>query len=106
MSKASEQENKVKYTPGPWKQTLTGFMLYIHTNEEALIATMSGGGRVLHSKATIQANANLIAAAPEMLEALKEERRFLLALQKLTGYPVDPVVERIDAAISKAEGNQ
>lgn len=47
------------------------------------------------SKAETDANAHLIAAAPEMLEALKEARKWFPSSAKTAA--------RIDAAIAKAE---
>lgn len=46
------------------------------------------------------ANARLIAAAPDLLAALKDARREVIAL----GTPWQEKVAKIDAAIAKAEG--
>jgi hypothetical protein len=50
-----------------------------------------------------QANAHLIAAAPELLYALKELLRD--AIERSTEVPT-PVYDRVLAAIAKAEGRQ
>lgn len=84
--------NTTNHTPGPWKHDETwGLIKYGKTE---ICALHSGN----------EANANLIAAAPDLLSAL----RFLLADyvaiegEKLTGSSVP--VEMARAAIAKAEG--
>jgi hypothetical protein len=51
---------------------------------------------------TEEGDANLIAAAPDLLAALEEARHFVV-LQAEQGYDF-PTLERIDAAIAKATG--
>ena len=57
-----------------------------------------------------QRDAHLIAAAPDLLEALLSARDLILAGLpadlKAPGYDVDAFLERIDAAIAKAEGGK
>jgi len=56
-----------KHTPGPWKASLR------HGNsDEWEIMSPSDGNWKVATVDTIKANANLIAAAPELLEALKD----------------------------------
>lgn len=84
------------HTPGPWAVSF-GTDVYLH------------GERFEHNrhiadcdmdmdlgKDEREANARLVAAAPELLEALKYVRRFLRE--------TDHDVEYVDAAIAKAEG--
>ena len=61
-----------KHTPGPWTvtPTLTG-TLSINKTENVPIATVGGAGWHL-GKETAEANARLIAAAPDLLAALEE----------------------------------
>ena len=68
--------SKKKHTPGPWA---------IRENSATIIAKDKGDCWVTRAKAyghnpeEITANARLIAAAPEMLNALKEAHDFLIA---------------------------
>lgn len=94
-----------KHTPGPWETHFgfdeTGYPCFF-------IHGMSGDAKRDH--AVLANDAHLIAAAPDLLAALKE------ALSELaTEYPIAsriagnwpemvPVFERINAAIAKAEG--
>jgi len=61
-----------KHTPGPWKIIRLDNEVYINPDREsgeyALIARING----THRRDSQEANARLIAAAPELLEALKE----------------------------------
>lgn len=52
----------MKHTPGPWESTTDGIELSITAKNGNLLATLAKGD---------EANARLIAAAPELLEALK-----------------------------------
>lgn len=70
-----------KHTPGPWDAS--GLIVY---------DTCMDGVASVHTAA----DAILIAAAPEMLDALRYARRFLNAQDHDTSY--------IDGVIAKAEG--
>jgi len=87
------------YTPGPWEA--------FKDNDANCVATVSAGWTVLSTKAdpnkhSCESDARLIAAAPEMLEAL----RAILA----ASLPVDKYANGMDAvekaisAINKARG--
>lgn len=81
------------HTPGPWtvKSTFVG-PLAVCTDERTI-------AEVGHeSFVTAEANAHLIAASPELLEALKEANNELVLRRD------SPLRARIDAAIAKAEG--
>jgi hypothetical protein len=92
-----------KHTPGPW-----------HVSEEWDGTSIKAGHfHVTHTiqscgfhpdeedKAVTQANARLIAAAPDLLEMLVEAANFIQP------YSVGQnLLERIDAAIAKAKGGQ
>ena len=95
-----------KHTQGPWRQdkwdaviTASGSMLV--TDGVAL------GGR---STEETRANARLIAAAPELLEALKWHRDALdlgdVAFYERHGFNVSEVMPRTRAIVKKAEGEQ
>lgn len=84
----------MRNTPGPWK--LKGVF---NVTDERGRGVATCGGYADGKDGTYEenlANAALIAAAPEMLEALKYARRFLK--------PEGADLSFIDAAIAKAEG--
>jgi len=96
----------MKHTPGPWMAMLKPFGGFT-------IAPLKGGGRreigsVLfrHDKidivSEVDANARLIAAAPELLEALKEQIEPRSKGWKVTDWDIRDANAR--AAIAKAEG--
>ncbi|MGT3569130.1 hypothetical protein ACVQH5_29455 [Klebsiella pneumoniae] len=76
------------HTPGPW--TVNDVSI---ESEGGLIALAYKRG-----KGSMKANARLIAAAPELLDALKYARRFLRG--------PDHDVDYVDGIIAKAEGRQ
>jgi hypothetical protein len=90
-----------KHTPGPWHVILTGtrgsFLIPEAARHEAL--NMDDG---LDGHTVSSANANLIAACPELLEACKLAS--VLALQHHV--PDEEEMDIIFAAIAKAEGRQ
>lgn len=65
-----------KHTPGPWfveeSETLGWHKVYVMTHDRAVIHNGAGfRGEHLEKIATAKANALLIAAAPDLLKALK-----------------------------------
>jgi RNase P/RNase MRP subunit p30 len=94
----------INHTPGPWRVRTTtrqdgkgGFKVYdVVTKHIGLRITQLKG---LSPK--IRANANLIAAAPEMLEALKEAREDLEDIINATGnnqpYTPDELISNFKA---------
>ena len=86
----------MKHTPGPWEVTNVypkREPYYIAEGKGNAIACTMGGSR------QDQANANLIAAAPELLEALRLAEATLAAnLSQSDALP------EIRAALAKAEG--
>jgi hypothetical protein len=106
--------SKSKHTPGPWVDGMSKY------REGVLVVRANvPGGRILAEfgsddeplDETDRANARLIAAAPDLLEALNEARRYV---EYLTGndrtfvgrgMPAD-CLALIDAALFKAQGNQ
>jgi hypothetical protein len=86
-----------KHTPGPWtvKTDGKGFFWVDHDYEE------SGGESVCNTGTheTAEANANLIAAAPLLLEALKE------AASMLPSNVHPQLREKFNRVIAKAEGS-
>lgn len=85
---------KTKHTPGPWKVQKPDSQSYAHTitGNGFWIADVAHGA----IKDDDVANAHLIAAAPELLEALKK------CLPRM--HPTHPEYENAVAVIAKAEG--
>ena len=63
-----------KFTPGPWKATydsqLQAAIEIYNTEDRVMVAGLPDRGTI-EAMSEIEANATLIAAAPEMFEALK-----------------------------------
>ena len=106
-----------KHTPGPWKASKTHLASsdtwYVIIDPEGRGPIMEVGGKdkpgqiadakyLVTDPSIIEANAHLIASAPELLEACKFARMQLSALAKEGRY--DKGWEIIQQAISKAEG--
>lgn len=99
--------SEVKFTPGPWlAQPPEGGRWYPWD----VVAECEIGGFICQTSGNCEANARLIAAAPELLAALKN----LLASHRCadeTGYvdgvgfmDIDAIDKAAEAAIAKAEG--
>lgn len=91
-----------KHTPGPWKQHLVDETLIIANDQTAIASTSIDYDRA----ETAEANARLIAAAPELLcscRALVESFDAYVKEQiRIIEQPVEITAARI--AIAKAEG--
>ncbi|WON88696.1 hypothetical protein [Delftia sp. UGAL515B_04] len=87
------------FTPGPWKVSFSRFSRVTAENG-ALIAKCEK----LDSLTNLEANARLIAAAPELLEAL---RKLADAYERLKppGYPLLDPEKQARAVIAKATGS-
>lgn len=83
--------NKTKFTPGPWERD--GLKIRVHGRGVicAVVARPQDGGTF-----DCQENASLIAAAPEMYEALKEVLESFAA--------PDAALEKVQRALARAEG--
>ena len=87
---------ELKHTPGPWH-------IYFNSQDNIVIRKMFADGQESHSIAVCHsgfANARLIAAAPELLEALLDCREAL----RRTGH--DGELAIVNAAIAKATGGK
>ena len=96
-----------KHTPGPWQMGEsheTAVEVQIAREPFSRIATVIGGSRVLRGPSlsgdTMEANARLIAAAPDMLEALRKVDDLLV---ENATEPTD-LQAILRAAIAKAKG--
>jgi hypothetical protein len=98
MAMTLTDDGHVSHTPGPWWREMEQEVEEIYATideRDYLIADASGDHRVSYDEA--EANANLIAAAPELLDALKGF---------LEHGPTDKTQSDARAAIAKAEGKQ
>lgn len=96
------------FTPGPWHaegpDQFGDFNIHHERYRLAVAAVVSN----MHPAEEVAANARLIAAAPDMFEALKAARAFVInSLRELVELPdFDPtqhvVVQKIDAALLRA----
>jgi hypothetical protein len=109
-----------KHTPGPWK--LDGGKgrrgeryVWSDRSEKGLIGTHEICVAVIQPKARceggaafaeeeIEANANLVVSAPDLLEALELVRDEFATGNRWTAVRIQRVVEVVRAAIAKAEG--
>ena len=98
-----------KHTPGPWHVDTEDQDADIHSGFGMAAKTM-GHGHAQDGEGT--ANARLIAAAPELLDALNEQDRFLGVLsgtvplsEKDTHRRIQINREAVRAAIAKATGS-
>jgi len=95
------------HTPGPWK--VLGEDVVLECNEKEVVAWVGDiDGQMIN-------NANLIAAAPEMLEALEEVVAltenlpvcpFCGAVNGVQSHRPDCLSHEIEAAIQKARGEE
>lgn len=99
-----------KHTSGPWNvvEYGDGDSLVIHYGDEHRICFMATPGDSPRAMARIEANAALIASAPDLLASLREfmeDERFQVGVG---GNPiaVDAMLSRARAAISKATGGE
>jgi hypothetical protein len=100
--------NTRQHTPGPWA------WVYADANHERPIALERDDGPdvLTASEDTIgprayvsEADAHLIAAAPDLLAACEELLVEVASMNAMRGYRVMPtVVEKIRAAVAKAKG--
>ena len=91
---------EIKHTPGPWKVANNSRSVLAGTvkiNQQAGPAAQSAAVEA-KNEFTLRANAKLISAAPEMLEALTE----LVEWSKRSNGTSKQVVDKAKAAIAKA----
>ena len=103
---------KAAHTPGPWQITNYNASMWTEPNSSddwvpvisvapsddthSFVAYVDGSQDLNSGEA--EANARLIAAAPEMLEALESVR------ERLRGMQEDPLLDKVHTAIQKARG--
>lgn len=96
----------MKHTPGPWKLCARGD--YSDFDGDSAVITGDGDTRrlaVVHHDDTAehQANAQLIAAAPELLASLKAVMSFWINVESGDEMPAE-IFDAATTAIAKAEG--
>lgn len=92
-----------RHTPGPWYQNGKSIRSLFGNEDHHLIADVSG----LHSdEAEFAANANLIAAAPDLLKACKTLRAIVHAQVACVDSKFDRGMTSANTAIAKAEGRE
>ena len=91
------------HTPGPWRVQATGhsFVVEAHTHTEAI--SVDENGNPCRWSEYNEANARLIAAAPELLEALQRLSAQCTRL-RLPGQPETDAERTARAVIAKATG--
>jgi len=89
------------HTPGPWK-----FALFEHAPNEAFVQWRAGYAEVHGSRAGREANARLIAAAPDLLAALQGMCSVWVTVCNSKGWEPEHMSQYTDAraAIAKAKG--
>lgn len=111
------------HTPGPWTYKRTHEMssntwyVIIDSNGRGPVVDVGGSdlsGQIAEAKylvtdpEEIEANARLIASAPDLLEALESALSDLLTVNNIAAdqlnYSVGPTVKKIQSAINKAKG--
>lgn len=113
MSDASQARPAQPHTPGPWfiPAPSMGFSEIRAAGGELVFGLAAGSEAECQDVPTIEANARLIAAAPDLLASMKEVSDMLMArpditakLHPLFGFAEKAIFERAAAAIAKAEG--
>lgn len=93
-----------KHTPGPWRvlRPSTGIDYNWHVTDEmdTFVAHVFGFSHAVDEQSRI--NASLIAAAPDLLDALEAARRLIELILPLEG----DVSRQINRAIAKATGSE
>ena len=94
--------NTSKHTPGPWNRNIRAGGRYpvVYAGRNQHVATVSQQ----ENKDEIEANIDLVSAAPELLAALDECLAIVDAHRKLTGGDGDIAAMNARAAIAKARG--
>ena len=89
-----------KHTPGPWSK-------YVNKMNDVTIIKRFPDGQESHEVARCKSgfgDANLIAAAPELLESLQVVLRDFAAVYDIGDVEMQPAIYQARAAIQKATG--
>lgn len=103
---------RIAHTPGPWEAVMNvptaaipGHIIYTADDIHRPIALLWEGGGT-HGKPTQVANARLIGAAPDLLEACKALLGIIHSQVACVDSKFDIGIATARAAIAKAEGRQ
>ena len=94
-----------KFTPGPWTATYDSQLqaaIEIYSTEDRIIVAVLPDRGTIEAMSEIEANANLIAAAPDMYEALE-------TIERVAGIGMmedDPARVKARDALRKARGEE
>lgn len=101
------------HTPGPWEVGPVDDTVVSHVGADGKryeIAAIDGDYNEPDQWPVMEANARLISAAPDMLEALIEAKREMWISARHQWTMADfknwAVIQKIDAALTKARGEQ
>ena len=93
------------YTPGPWVFTYGAVYQCSDMDDDEGICIAKADGNSPHTLPTERdANCRLIAAAPELLEALEDCYAFIVNGEEGGSEPRQDVINQAKAAIAKAKG--
>lgn len=98
--------DEMKHTPGPW--TASGNGVHVYKNKVGLCVAVSYDPHDMTSRSNppvAQANARLIAAAPEMLEILQAVQEAAAATANYIGQD-GQLIKKVMAVIAKAKGEE
>lgn len=109
LEAAMKRADKPTHTPGPWTATegrngFGDFLNYVFKDGKMVASLNLADGDTTYQRGITQANARLIAAAPELLAALKLAELELTSLHETKGLYFTGLLETLRAAIAKAEG--
>ena len=98
-----ETKTKVQHTPGPWKVVERSRSMHIQAGNFEFLLTCPGCGE---EKSVWDANAQLIAAAPNLLAALEEAVGIIEIFHGKPAWEIyrdkSPEMQRISAALRSA----
>ena len=105
-------EKQVTFTPGPWELSLNvhdedhGEQEYFHIIAKKRMSDIGMIRLARHKpiRTTDQANARLIAAAPEMLEMCKLLEECMETIDGKDGYDASYELAKVRAVLAKVEG--
>jgi hypothetical protein len=103
---AGNPMTNAKHTPGPWESSVS---IVENAEERVTIRQKKWGGEIIADMGELEyhneANARLIAAAPDLLEALEAVESW--ALDRMGRYEsMPPCIRSARIAIAKAEGRE
>ena len=98
-------KQEAKHTPGPWKLNRNAHGWYLKTKCGCVLGGINRFPDTAELASQCEPNARLIAASPDMLDALKASRAILASIlgTDAESIIIAEQVAIIDAAIAKAE---